>query len=391
VHQAIDLIRCNFPKLNMPDKRRASNADLANESAPSLAKVARHEDIDTSPHAAAGASASASGGAAADATGATARADVVTHVRSQSAAGAGGAVVGGGGAAAAAHADVHERDSAAGTAAIADAALADDVGVDLPPVGLLKRRHVLATINSAVARGVGALFGVGMTMWIHSSTKAIDAGCFRSMHVARVLVRPREHEFTPHTSVPTAAALGAFMAKLRAYEPSLAGLIHGFAFEDVECRVGENAFDRCVHLTEAELPHSVTHINSLAFNNCWVLKKAVLPEALTHIGDLAFSECIVLEAVTLPNSLTHIGQRAFSGCGALVAVSLPNSLTHIGQQAFKDSGLLTEVTLPDSLTYVADDAFPTSVPWHVRSGRDLRAKNPSIRWGKVSSGILPEF
>jgi hypothetical protein len=346
----------------MPDKRRASNADLANESAPSLAKVARHENIDTSPHAAAGASASASGGAAADATGATARADAVKYVRSQSAAGAGGAVVGSGGAAAAAHADVHERDSAAGTAAIADAALADDVGVDLPPVRLLKRRHVLATIKSARARGVGALFGAGMTMWIHSTTKAIAAGCFRCMHVARVLVRPREHDSTPHTPVPTAAALGAFMAKLGAYEPSLASFIHGLVLDeqDVACRVGENAFDRCVHLTEVELPHSVTHINSQAFCHCYALKKAVLPEALTHIGDYAFRECRLLEAVTLHNSLTHIDDGAFQGCV-----------------------LLAEVTLPDSLTYVGDDAFPTSVPWHVRSGRDLCAKNPGIRWGRV--------
>jgi hypothetical protein len=184
------------------------------------------------------------------------------------------------------------------------------------------------------------------------------------MHVARVLVRPRDHELAPNTPVPTAAALGAFMAKLGAYEPDLAGLIHGLTFEDVECRVGENAFDRCVHLTEVELPHSVTHINSRTFYHCYALKKAVLPEALTHIGDLAFGECRVLEAVTLPNSLTHIDDGAFLGCL-----------------------LLAEVTLPNSLTYVGDDAFARSVPWHVRSGRDLRAKNPSIRWGRVLPGV----
>jgi hypothetical protein len=205
---------------------------------------------------------------------------------------------------------------------------------------------------------------------MHSGTVSIERNCFEvlsedstmyaHLNLSRVLVRTAPTPVggrAPQTVA--AAALGAFVEKIRAYEPALVDLIRKFVpgIDEIH-RIGDHAFARCTVVRDVMLSPLFTHIGEGAFENS-ALTHVTLPDALTRIEDHAFDSCSCLVSVTLPKSLTHVGESAFSECSGLQSVNLHacKSLTHIGDDAFSYCSKLKEVALPESLTYLGSEAF----------------------------------
>ena len=234
-----------------------------------------------------------------------------------------------------------------------------DQDVFLPPTYVVRRRHVEAALRGvpSVARNV--------TVWVHSSTLGIGSGCFRALgyggaqgvRVCRVFVCRPPPEVHQRAS---AAALGVFIARLRAHEPDIVDDIRDLARHDADdlYSVGQSAFECCSALKELVLPSCIAHISSGALGYCESLTSVTLPNSLTHIGERAFIGCRALTSMTLPNLLTHIGERAFMGCTSLKTVVLPKSITSIDSCAFEGCVSLKSVKLPRSITHIGADAFP---------------------------------
>jgi len=203
------------------------------------------------------------------------------------------------------------------------------VEVDLPPVYVLRQRHVAAALGKVYAGGGGA--SGGATMWIHSATVGIEKGCFalnwNAMdRVSKILVRQEPDHGDALSLAPpvAAAALGALIRKLGAYEQDLVDLIYGYVTRDLHemHRVGDSAFRACRELREVALPRHITHINDWAFYGCTKLAAVSLPDSVQHIGYGAFCSCVHLMEVKLPSSLSndlYLGDGAFEDCTELVA------------------------------------------------------------------------
>ena len=81
-------------------------------------------------------------------------------------------------------------------------------------------------------------------------------------------------------------------------------------------RIGINAFNHCMNLTNVMIPNSVTRIGENAFNNC-ILRSITIPDSVTSIENNAFDGCSSLTSVTIGNGVTSIGYMAFSSCYSL--------------------------------------------------------------------------
>jgi hypothetical protein len=236
----------------------------------------------------------------------------------------------------------------------------------LPPVYILKRRHVEDALEAAHddARSV--------TVWIHSSTIGIDAACFDRCPKMKLVSRIRL--WGPEPRAVEVSDLRVFMA----YEPDVVDVIHGFVTDksvnasEMHC-VGFNAFTCCDALREVVLPRSITHIAEGAFRGCTSLTSVALPNSLIYIGEDAFRYCSSLKSVALPNSLVYIADYAFDGCDTLRSVTFPDSLACIGRHAFFGCPKLRSVVLPSSDTHVDEYAFPKDVIMDSSSRRGGRA------------------
>ena len=120
--------------------------------------------------------------------------------------------------------------------------------------------------------------------------------------------------------------------------------------------IGDCAFED-YEATKLVLPGSVTRIGKGAFTNCRYLEEVELSKSLTDIGDGAFSNCSALEQIDIPEGGTTIGTQAFSGCALLSSINIPNSVTNIGAMAFANCMSLKNVTIPSSVTSIEMGTF----------------------------------
>jgi hypothetical protein len=235
--------------------------------------------------------------------------------------------------------------------------------VHLPPKYVLRRRHVEDAVKGVPDDACD------VTVWIHNSTQGIEKNCFSSIEwverVSRILVWGQEpHDDGTHPPFVAAAVLGAFVAKLAAYEPALVDHIHQLVAthmgnDDEMHRIGDCAFMGTGYsaLREVVLTRSITHVGRGAFWGCTSLTSVTLPNSLTYIGAHAFYQCTSLTSVALPASLTYLGDCAFWGCTSLTSVTLPDSLTHIGESAFYGCTSLARVMMPAVRPFVGEQAF----------------------------------
>ncbi len=112
------------------------------------------------------------------------------------------------------------------------------------------------------------------------------------------------------------------------------------------------------HITEIQIPNSITRIGNAAFADAEDLQSITLPLGLKVVSNFMLAGTAVRNVV-LPEGVTDIGTGAFEDCSALQTVFLPASLITIGNRAFSYCNNLQEI-YSDAATpplTLDDDAF----------------------------------
>jgi len=141
--------------------------------------------------------------------------------------------------------------------------------------------------------------------------------------------------------------------------------------------ISNAAFYKCINITSASLPSTLTSIGTEAFEST-SLKSIDVPDSVTYIGTYAFCQtdltefrypagvttmsglnaCSSLERVTVAENanITSITEYNFSGCRSLKEITIPETVTKIGSCAFNYSSLET-IVIPESVTSFGTDIF----------------------------------
>jgi len=117
--------------------------------------------------------------------------------------------------------------------------------------------------------------------------------------------------------------------------------------------IGNQAFRKCVALTNVTLPASVTSIGRSAFYECTDLTSINIPAGVTVIQDYTFFKCESLVSIVIPNGVISIGRSAFYMCLSLTSITIPNSVTSIGEYVLAYCVNLKTVRLPDKLASIS--------------------------------------
>jgi hypothetical protein len=112
--------------------------------------------------------------------------------------------------------------------------------------------------------------------------------------------------------------------------------------------IAQEAFVKCVGLSNVAFPESLRRIDDFAFMGCINLTAANIPSGVTNVGAWAFAYCDSLTNLTIPNSVTTLGSSMVSGCTNLTSVVIPNGITSLAG-VFNSSGLIN-VTIPAGVT-----------------------------------------
>lgn len=120
------------------------------------------------------------------------------------------------------------------------------------------------------------------------------------------------------------------------------------------------------HVTEIQIPNSITRIGDAAFADAEDLHSITLPLGLKNVSKFMLAGTAVRNVV-IPEGVTDIGTGAFEDCSALQAIFLPASLATIGNRAFRYCNNLQEI-YSDAATpplTMDDDAFEGCSGVHV--------------------------
>ncbi len=96
-------------------------------------------------------------------------------------------------------------------------------------------------------------------------------------------------------------------------------------------KIGDNAFENCVLITDVKLPSTVTTLGDGAFYNCTNLRNINL-NYVTNLGIQCFSRCENLQSVTL-TKVKEIKPQTFAFCYNLQTINLPE-VSIVGDRAF---------------------------------------------------------
>ena len=121
--------------------------------------------------------------------------------------------------------------------------------------------------------------------------------------------------------------------------------------------IGNNAFDKCINLTDVKIAEDVISIGESAFYNCNKLTNITIPEGVTNIGRYAFNGCSSLSYITIPERVTKIEFATFSNCTNLKEIIIPEGVTSIESSAFDNCSSLTNIIIPPGVTEIYNDAF----------------------------------
>lgn len=124
--------------------------------------------------------------------------------------------------------------------------------------------------------------------------------------------------------------------------------------------IGYGAFYHCEHLTQVQLPNTITHIAPKAFDNTGWVKQFYEQGA----GDFLVAGDGILIAykgnsaqVQVPEGIRQIGPEVFLGHTEITSMSLPESLEIIGEGAFEDCVNLTQLSGMPYVRIIRDRAF----------------------------------
>lgn len=135
----------------------------------------------------------------------------------------------------------------------------------------------------------------------------------------------------------------------------------------------------CRHLTQANIPDSVTYVGEDIFGNCgdglietqgvvdyvgkWAVScyksvtEADLRSDTLGIVKTTFDRCTSLTTVKFPASLKHIVDYAFNYYSKITDITLSEGLIEIGGGAFYCCFALTENSIPDGAQGIYDYTF----------------------------------
>ena len=118
-------------------------------------------------------------------------------------------------------------------------------------------------------------------------------------------------------------------------------------------KLGWDNFHNCPNLEKIEVDEanpvydSRKHCNAIinTERNYLILgcKNTVIPDHIKSIDDEAFSKCIGLTQITIPESVQRIGKEAFFGCESLEKVIIQSSRCTIDRSAFYDCTRLKQI------------------------------------------------
>jgi hypothetical protein len=141
-------------------------------------------------------------------------------------------------------------------------------------------------------------------------------------------------------------------------------------------------FDKCISLTNIEIPNSVDTLS--AFSGCVNLQTIKIPENVTYLG--GFSGCSSLKEINIPKSVKTIGNNAFDDCVNLTSVNIPENVTEIGGAAFYGCKNIKSFELPESLKVIGSMAFYECRPTYLNLPNSLERIDDSAFWGFGSWG-----
>lgn len=127
--------------------------------------------------------------------------------------------------------------------------------------------------------------------------------------------------------------------------------------------IANQAFYKCLNLTNVVLGAETTSIGNSAFEGCTSLVSAVAT-GITVVPESAFSGCTTLKTVTFPN-VVEVKNSAFLSCQKLNTADMEN-LAIVGNSGFnKCTGLITLTS--KNLTHVYERGFTECSNWVYRA------------------------
>lgn len=162
----------------------------------------------------------------------------------------------------------------------------------------------------------------------------------------------------------TLAALLCCAALCRAQDIEANGIFYNI-INDTQVEVtsafykGENHYTGCIILPERVHCNGVNYdVAAIAPRAFWRshVTEVQIPNSITVIGEAAFADAEDLTSITLPLGLTHVSRYMLAGT-AVSTVVLPEQVTDIDEGAFEDCAMLHTVFLPMRLQTIGKRAF----------------------------------
>ena len=180
--------------------------------------------------------------------------------------------------------------------------------------------------------------------------------------------------------------------------------------------IDENAFSRCKHLSEIEMPSGI-EFGDRVFSECEKLAdkdgffiydgiahayfgnsdSIVVPEGTRVLSSYLFYKFeygsqpgAQMQAIQLPESLEEIGERVFYDCKKLSSITVPDNVKKIGDGAFENCSSLKNVKLPDNIDEMGRGAFSGCIELADDRGFVIQKKEVHSYYGNDQEVIIPE-